>query len=348
MRFAEPALLWLLLLVPVLGVASWLAAIARRRSLERFAGGAAHAERFTETISRNRRAIKVLLLLLAIGAGITALARPQWGTRLEPIARRGVDVVLVIDTSRSMSAEDVAPNRLGQALHAAASLIKSLASERVALVTFAGRGTLTCPLTIDHEAALLFLDTIDVDLIPVQGSSISEAIRVAARSFGPAGGEGRNRAIVLLSDGEDHEGQIEEAIQAVKQAKAAVYAVGCGTVHGSPIPVREASGASGGYKKDAEGKVVTTRLNEELMEKLALDTGGGYYRATAAEVEVEEIAKAIAGMDQKEFGTVLKTRYEERYQIPLGLALLALAGETVLGDRRGGRRGSRGKALVSS
>lgn len=345
MRFAEPALLWLLLALPVLGLLAYLAARSRRRSLERFAGGVEHVVRFTDTISPNRRAIKALLLLLAIGAAIVALARPQWGTRLEPIARKGVDVVLVIDTSRSMSAEDVAPNRLGQARHAAASLIKALASDRVALVTFAGRGTLTCPLTLDHDAALLFLDTIDVDLIPVQGSSLSEALRVGARAFGPAGGEGRHRAIVLLSDGEDHEGEIDEAIRAVKQAGASIYAVGCGSVHGAPIPTRE---ASGGYKKDAEGKVVTTRLNEELLEKLALDTGGGYYHATPSEVEVEEIAKAISGMDQKEYGTVLKTRYEERYQIPLALALVSLAAESLLGDRRGSRSRRRARAQVSA
>ncbi len=334
MRFAEPDLLWLLLLLPLLGLAAWFVDAARRRSLKRFAGGGEQVFRFTGSVSGNRRAAKVLLLLLAVGAAVVAAARPQWGTRLEPISRRGVDVVLVMDTSRSMAAEDVAPNRLSQARHAAASLVKQLAGDRVALVTFAGKGTLTCPLTIDHEAALLFLDTVDVDLIPVQGSSLAEALRVAVRSFGPAGGEARHRAIVLFSDGEDHEGRIEEALASTKQAGVSVYAVGCGTDHGAPIPLREGPAAQSGYKKDAEGKVVTTRLNEELLEKLALDTGGHYYRATPSEVEVEEIAKTIAGMDQKEYGTVLKTRYEERYQIPLAVALAALLAETLMGDRR--------------
>jgi Ca-activated chloride channel family protein len=212
----------------------------------------------------------------------------------------------------------------------------------VALVTFAGKGTLTCPLTVDHEAALLFLDTVDTDLIAVQGSSIAEALKVAARAFGPAGSEGRHRGVVLLSDGEDHEGGIEEAIRDLKQAGVSVYAIGCGTAHGGPIPVREASGVPGGYKKDAEGKVVTTHLDEDLLEKLAFETDGHYYPATPSEVEVEEIAKTIAGLDQKEFGTVLKTRYEERYQFPLGLALAALLAETVLGDRRRARREGEG------
>ncbi len=334
MRFADPAILWLLLFLPVLGLAAFWSGAHRRRRLARFAGGAERVARFTGSVSRNRRAAKTLLLLLAVASGLMAAARPQWGTRLEPITRRGVDVVLVMDTSRSMAAEDVAPSRLSQARHAASSLVRRLAGDRIALVTFAGKGSLTCPLTLDYEAALLFLDAVDVDLLPVQGSSIGESLRVAARAFGPAGSEGRHRAVVLFSDGEDHEGGIEEAISLLKQSGVTTYAVGCGTAHGGPIPLRSATGAVEGYKKDIEGKVVTTQLKEEVLERLALETGGRYYRATPAEMEVEEIAKAIAGMDQKEHGTVLKTRYEERYQIPLAAVLLALLAETVLGDRR--------------
>ena len=148
------------------------------------------------------------------------------------------------------------------------------------------------------------------------------------------GSEGSHRAVVLFSDGEDHEGGIDEAIALLKRSGASIYSVGCGTAHGGPIPLRSAAGSADGYKKDQDGKVVTTRLEEDLLEKLALETDGRYYRATPSEVEVEEIAKAIAGMDQKEHGTVLKTRYEERFQIPLAVALLALLAETVLGDRR--------------
>jgi len=334
MRFADPGILWLLLLLPVLGLGALAAAALRRRKLQRFAGGAENVVRFASVVSRNRRAAKTLLLLLAVGSALIAVARPQWGSRLEPITRRGVDVVLVMDTSRSMAAEDVAPNRISQARHAASSLVRRLAGDRIALVTFAGNGSLTCPLTLDSEAVLLFLDAVDVDLLPVQGSSIGESLRVAARAFGPAGSEGHHRAVVVWSDGEDHEGGIDPAIALLRESGAAAYTIGCGTAHGGPIPLRSGAGAVDGYKKDAEGKVVTTRLQEEVLEKLALETGGHYYRATPSELEVEEIAKAIAGLDQKEHGTVLRTRYEERYQIPLAAALLALLAETLLGDRR--------------
>lgn len=336
MRFAEQDLLLLLGLLPVLGLLSWLVGRARRRALDRFAGAPEHAARFTTEVSANRRAAKTLLLLLAIAAGILAAARPQWGTRLEPINRRGVDVAVVLDTSLSMAAQDAPPDRLGLARHAAATLLRKLGGDRVALVTFAGSASLACPLTLDHDAARLFLDSLDVESVSMPGSAIGEALRVAVRAFGggEAGGGGRHRAVVLFSDGEDHEGEIDDAIALLKQARVNVYAVGCGSARGAPIPLKDASGVISGYKKDKDGRVVTTRLEEATLEKLALETDGRYYRATPSEGEVEEIARALAGMEAREFGTVLRTRYEDRFQIPLGIALVALVAETLLPDSR--------------
>jgi Ca-activated chloride channel family protein len=335
MRFARPELLWLLLLLPVLAAGLLAAAARRRRALDRFAGGAANRIRFLDEVSSHRRAAKALLWLLAAGCAIVAAARPQWGTRLEPITRTGIDVVVAIDTSRSMAAEDVPPDRLGQATHAAASLVSRLAGNRVALITFAGRATLICPLTVDHGAVKLFLDTIEIDSAPVPGTALAEALRVALRAFGePERASSRTRAIVLFTDGEDHEGKLDEALSALKRGGVAVYAVGTGTGSGGPIPLRDDHGNVGGYKKDREGRVVTTRLDEEALGAVALKTDGRYYRATPSEIEIEEIARALAGMDAREFGTVLRVRYEERFQIPLGLALVALLAEACLSDRR--------------
>ncbi len=334
MRFAEPTLLWLLLLLPVLAALALLGSRVRRRALARFAGGTEHLGRFSGEVGSNRRAVKTLLLLVAMAAGVLAAARPQWGTRLEPITRRGVDVVVVLDTSVSMLADDVAPNRLALARHAAASLLQRLSGNRVALVTFAGKATLACPLTLDQGAAILLLEAVDAEAVPVPGSAIADALRTAVRAFGGAASEGRQRAIVVFSDGEDHEGGIDEAIRATREGGATVHAIGCGTARGSPIPLGDSSGASRGFKKDSEGRVVTTRLDESVLEKLALGTDGHYYRATPAEEEINEIVRAIAGMDARELGTVLRTKYEERFQIPLALALAALLAETVLSDRR--------------
>jgi Ca-activated chloride channel family protein len=336
MRFVHPEYLWLLLALPLFAALGWWTLRARRRALQRFAGGAAFIPRFTDTVSVHRRAAKLLLLYLALACGITAAARPQWGTRLEQVTRGGADLIAVLDTSLSMAAEDVAPSRLGMARHTIDSLVKKLDGDRVALVTFAGRATLACPLTLDHAAVRLFLDAVDIESVPIAGTSLSDALRAAIRAFGareaPTGT--RSRAIILFTDGEDHEGGIDEVLSELKEAGVAVYAVGVGTTRGSPIPLRDGSGASQGYKTDKAGKVVTTRLDETVLEDLALATGGRYYRATAGQVEVDEITQAMSALDTQDFGAVLRARYEERFQIPLAIGLLALLLETMFGDRR--------------
>ena len=336
MRFANPEVLWLILALPALGLATLWFIGRRRRALQRFAGGAEYVDRFDVQVNIHLRAAKLLLLYFALLAAIVAAARPQWGTRLEPVTRRGVDVVVVLDHSLSMAAEDLAPDRLSHARHAIDSLLQRLAGDRVALVTFAGQATLMCPLTLDHAAVRLFLDTVDVESVQVPGTALAEALTLAINTFGderPDGGE-RSRALVLLTDGEDHEGGVDEVIHDLEDAGVAVYAVGCGTTRGAPIPVSDDSGMHTGYKKDREGRVVTTRLDEGILELLALDSGGRYYRATASEVEMEEIARGLKGMDTQELGAVLRARYEERFQIPLILSVLALLAETLIGDSR--------------
>lgn len=342
MRFADPQWLWLLLLVPGMGLAGWWAHARRRRALQRFAGGAAQAARFRGEVSANRRAIKVLLLYLAIVSLPVALARPQWGTRLEPITRRGADVAIVLDTSLSMSSEDLPPARLEQAKHAVGSLLDRLAGDRVALVTFAGRAHLNCPLTVDHGAIRLFLESIDIDSVPVPGTALAEALQAGADALRIQGNaiEERGRAIVLFSDGEDHAGETEPVLERLAGLGVAVYTVGCGTARGAPIPLRDPAGMLTGYKKDREGKVVTTRLIATELERIALETGGRYYRATTSEVEVDEIGQALAALSQGELGSELRTRYEERFQIPLLLGWLALVAEALLGDRRRVRGGA--------
>jgi Ca-activated chloride channel family protein len=341
MRFAEPRLLWLLLVVPVWATAAGAAAARRRSALCRFAGGRAYAGRFTDQVSAHRRAAKQLLVLVAFAAAVVALARPQWGTRLEPIQRRGVDVVIALDTSLSMAAEDVAPSRLEQARHEIGTLLDRLVGDRVGLVTFAGEATLTCPLTVDHDAVRLFLDAVDVEAVPVAGTSLAAALRVAIRAFGESPDRvdvgQRQRAIVLFSDGEDHAGGVEEAIGLARRHGVAVYAIGCGTERGGPIPLRTTAGDLTGYKKDLEAKVVTSRLEEAVLRRVALDSGGRYYRTTPAEEEIEVIASVLTAMDPQESGATLRRRYEERYQIPLAVALAALVCESVFGDRRRAR-----------
>lgn len=336
MRFAEPIWLWLLLLLPALALGGAWAAARRRQRLERFAGGRKLVGQFTGEVSMHRRAAKLLLVHLVLAGVTLALARPQWGTRSEPVIRHGADVVLVVDTSLSMAAEDLAPGRLRWAQHAAASLTRQLQGDRVALVTFAGEATLACPLTIDGGAIRLFLEALDVQSVSVPGTALARALELAERTLG--GGEAsageRGRAVVLFSDGEDHEGGLDDALARLHRAGVVVHAVGCGTTRGAPIPLRDASGQLTEYKKDREAKVVTTRLDESLLQHVALETEGRYYRATSTEMEVTEIVRALSGLQAGELGAVQRTRYEERFQLPLLVGWIALVAEGLLGDRR--------------
>jgi len=342
MRFLQPELLWLYLLFAPLALTAWWSAQRRRSALRRFAGGGRWLDQFRDEVSSHRRAAKLLLLYVSLAAAILAAARPQWGTRLEPITRRGVDLVIVLDTSLSMAADDLAPSRLAQAKHQIDRLLQEVPGNRVALVTFAGQSTLLCPLTLDHSAVRLFLDSVDVESVQVPGTAMAEALRLAVSSFGAADAsdQPRTRALLLFTDGEDHEGQLEQIPRELKQAGIGLYAIGCGSTRGAPIPLRDRSGLPTGYKKDREGKVVTTRLDEGLLETLALDSGGRYFRATAGGQELDQIVQTLSGLDSREYGSVLRTAYEDRFQVPLSVALLALLVETLIGDRR--RRGSGG------
>ncbi len=333
MRFAEPAILWALFAVPLLALLFAYTGLRRRRALGAFAGSEAHVVRFRGEVSTNRRAAKSIAVLVAVAAAIVAAARPQWGQGTETITRKGIDLALVLDTSKSMAAADVAPSRLARGVRAASSLLDRLEGDRIALVTFAGKSAVSCPLTLDHEAVRLFLDAVDVEAVSVPGTALAAAIEAGVRALGPStteGTEAKGRALIVISDGEDHEGGVEGAILAAKRAGIVVYGIGCGTDQGAPIP----QGESGAYKKDAQGKLVTTRLDERPLRSLAVETGGKYYRATGAEGEVEEIAKALEAMDASGSKTVLRTRWVERFQIPLAIALFALILETLISDRR--------------
>ena len=331
MQFAASQYLWLILLLPIIGLAGWWSFTRKTRALGQFAGGRNYAGRFSMHVCANRRAVKLMLIYCALLFTILALARPQLGIRMEEVKRRGVDLVVLLDTSLSMAAEDIAPSRFALAQEAIDTLLDYLDGDRVSLVTFAGRATVSCPLTLDHGAVKLFLSAVDIEAGPVAGTSLADALSVALGAFGDETGEtaGRSRGILIFTDGEDHEGGLDEVRQQLEQSGVAVYAVGLGSNRGAPIP-----NGDGSYKKDNDGKVVTTRLDETMLQQLALDTAGQYHRATIGQTEMQEIAASLSGLDTREFGAVLRARYEDRYQYPLALALLALLVETLLGDSR--------------
>ena len=329
MRFANLYNFWLLLLLPFLAAFFAWALWARRRALAHFARGPL-AEKLTRNLSRGRQVGKLVLLGLGTFFAILALTGPQFGTQLEMAERKGVDVMLVLDVSRSMQAEDVKPSRLARAKYQIRGLLDLLRGDRVGLVVFAGKAFVQCPLTTDYGAVELFLDVLDAGAIPVQGTAIGDAVRLAVRSFEE--GEGQHKAIVLFTDGEDHVGQPLAAAQTAAAQGVRLFALGLGTPDGELIPTEEGGGVS--FHKDKRGQYVKTRLDESTLQDMALETGGDYFRTTLGGAELEALYGQIAEMDQREIGSTRLTRYQERFQWPLLLALCCFFAEAFLGDAR--------------
>ncbi len=333
--FGEPRVLLLLLLVPLLGAFLVLVRIRRRRLLARF-GREDLVARLVSAPGAGRWALRVFLILIAATFLILTLARPRWGQKVEEVRRQGVDVIVAIDVSLSMLAEDVKPNRLVRAREEVASLIDSLSGDRVALVAFAGDSYVACPLTLDYAAAKIFLDILDPSLIPVPGTAIASVIRKSTRAFDSK--EKRYKVLVLITDGEDHEGDVLGAAKDAAREGVVIYTLGVGTGAGSPIPLREPGGGVSGYKQDKAGKIVTSRLDPVMLAEIAEAAGGKYLPATAEGREIREIEDRIARMERREVGSRFTITYEERYQIPLAVALLALLLDAAVGSRLFPRR----------
>ncbi|MFN8009667.1 MAG: VWA domain-containing protein [Terriglobia bacterium] len=318
MHLAKPQLLYLYWLIPVLlSILGW-SFYQRRKCLERFAG-----RRLTDELIRgasfSKKVIKAILLTVFFLLSILALARPQWGTRLETVKRMGIDLVVVLDTSLSMDTQDVVPGRLEKAKHEVRALIDGLEGDRVGLVVFAGNAMVNCPLTIDQNAVKLFLEILDTQMIPRPGTNISDAIEKATRAFDPK--ERRHKVMLLLTDGENLEGDPLKAAEQARDEGAVIFTIGVGTPAGEPIPLRDEHGNVTGYKKDEDGSVVVSRLDEESLQQIAKVTGGQYFRATPGENEVEKIIQTVTQMDKKEFQSKMYLTYVDRFQIPLGCAL---------------------------
>lgn len=331
MQFGKPEMFWCLAVVPVLILLLVWAYRARRRALERFAA-LPLMERLTKSVRPVARRWKAVLLVAGIFWVALALTQPRWGFEWRQVKRKGVDVFVLLDVSKSMLTEDVRPNRLTQAKFAVEDLISKLQGDRVGLIAFAGTAFVQCPLTIDYEACRLALKDADPQIIPRGGTAIGPAIRTALKAF--EAGEGRDRAVVLITDGEATEGAAIEAADDAAKAGVRIYAIGVGSAEGELIPVRE-PGKAMEFLKDDEGKVVKSRLDEETLKQLALKTQGIYVRSAAGDFGMETVyEKGIGQLQKKEAEEQLQKRYFERFQWPLGLGLLLLMIEAFVSDRR--------------
>ena len=333
MRWGDPLFLRLLPLLLVLIVLVVLRAMGSLRRMRRLADDPLWS-RVAPVVPGWRRWLLLGLPLVTLAACLLGAARPQLGSRKVQVKRSGIDLVLALDTSASMNAADVVPNRLARARREMIDLIDELRGDRVGIVIFEGTAFMLCPLTLDYGAARLFLDTIDAGMLPVPGSNLAAAIRTAVKSF-PSGGS-RSRAVVILSDGEARDPDLPDALKVASEAGVIIHTIGVGTPAGEPLPERNEDGSVAGYKKDRSGEVVLSRLDESTLRDIASATGGSYYPATLAGGEVKAIIRGLEGMDQQEMKAGLRTHYEERFQFFAGLGILTLFGFLITPS--GGRR----------
>ena len=273
---------------------------------------------------------RLVLRILALALLVLALARPQWGFRWEEVRRQGLDLVVALDTSRSMMASDIKPTRLQQAKWGIRDLLRNLRGDRVGLVPFAGSSILQCPLTIDYAAFAMTLDDVYSGIIPKGGTAIEQALRTAVAAF-PAK-SAADRVILLITDGEDHDGDPLALLPELKEKGIRVYTIGIGTLEGEMVP---AGDGQGGYFKDRQGQIVKTALKEDVLQKLALGTGGTYVRSAPGDTGLERVFnESIANLKRSEQENRTAKIYEERFVWPIAAALLLLAWEALLSDRR--------------
>ncbi len=329
-RFGASEWLWALFVVPLVAALFWISYRARHRALERF-GDSPLVARLTRSVSERGRFAKAVLLVTALALTVVALARPQFGTRVETVQSRGQDVMVALDLSASMLAEDVSPNRLERARLSVLRLMRQLDGDRVGLVAFAADAFVQSPLTVDYGAAAMFLNAMTPDIMPVQGTNLGAALRVSLDALRDAR---EARVLVVVTDGEDHEGEIDEQIQRAVASGVRIHTVGLGSAEGVPIPVFDAQGRRQGFKRDEDGNVVTTHLDEETLMRVAEATGGRYVRAGGSAAALDELVDEIAGVDGEAVDARQITQFEERYQIFLGLALALLMAEVLVSDRR--------------
>jgi Ca-activated chloride channel homolog len=335
MRFFEPIFLLGILLIPLAGLFYWWS-IARKKALLARFGDMPLIMRAASGISFARQAGKAVMLLVAILFLSLAAAKPQLGTHMEMVKQEGIDVMIAIDVSKSMDALDVKPgpiSRLDKAKQELRSIINpdQLRGDRIGLVPFAGSAFIQCPLTVDYTAARMFLDIIDSDIIPVPGTAIGEAIRTGVKGFSKE--ERKHKVLILLTDGEDHGTDPLGAADEARKEGVRVYTIGIGSIEGEPIPIFNKRGERVGFKKDEEGNVVVSKMDETTLEKIALATGGKYYRATPSELELDKIVTDISKMEKKEIKGSLLLQYDDRYQWPLIFAMLFIIWEVFVSER---------------
>jgi Ca-activated chloride channel homolog len=331
-RFANPDYLYLLLLLPVLVLLFILEMIRKKKALNSFGNPVLVAGLLPDRSSA-RPVIKFSLGVLTLIMIIVALARPQFGSKLEEIKKEGVEVMIALDVSNSMLAGDIQPDRLTRAKQALSRLIDNLDNDKIGLIVFAGDAYTQIPITTDYISAKMFLNTINPEMVPKQGTAIGSAIDLGIRSFSP--GEGKSKAMIIITDGENHEDDpVQRATEAAK-AGIVIHTIGIGSSEG--VPVQVSVNGRKDYLKDIDGNTVITKLDEDILRKIAIAGNGSYVRASNSNIGLDQIFGEIKKMKKQELESKMYTEYNDQFQIFIAFALFLLVLDFVIMERKNRR-----------
>ena len=330
MHFANIHILHWLWGIILLAAFFYWAGQHHRNIMQRFSG--AFTSALAENFSEKRQISKYILLTGVFLFSIFALARPQWGFEWQEVRRQGLDILVAVDVSKSMLTEDVRPNRLARTKLAVKDLVKKLTGDRIGLIAFAGDAFTVCPLTVDYNGFLLALNDLDSSTISRGGTSIAQAVQEALKSYDRI--PSKYKVLIIITDGESLEGDPLAAAREAKEKGIKVFCIGIGTREGELIRIQNSSGEYE-FLKDRDGNFVKSRLNEDLLQKIALTTGGAYARAGGAQFGLELIYdRELADIEKREIKSKMEKKYNERFQVPLALAFLLLILETAISTRR--------------
>ena len=327
MRFGVPDFFWAYLLIPFFILLYILLSAARRRFYQKFGEIDVVRKLFPKEYF-NFRPLKSALFILAFSFLIFALARPRFGMKSEMIERKGIDIFVALDISKSMLAEDILPNRIERAKFEISKLFDMLAGDRVGLIVFAGTSFMQMPLTLDYAAAKMFLESVTTDWISSQGTDIAGAIELARKSFTQ---NNTSKVMIILTDGEEHQGDALKSARLAAEDGIVIYTIGIGSESGAPIPENGTGRNSIVYKRDKSGNIVLTKLNTKSLEEIAIATSGKYFMA-GADLNLQEIYKEINEMEKNNFGASRQLRFNEQYQLFLFVAFILFLIEYFLPD----------------
>ena len=329
-QLEEKIWFWAFIIIPVM-LMVFLWTFFWKKRIQKSFGSAVVLKRLSPDLSFFKSSLKFITLCLAVGFLVIGLINPKIGTKLETIKREGVDIVFAIDVSKSMLAEDVAPNRLEKSKQLVTQIINNLASDRVGIIAYAGKAFPQLPITTDYASAKMFLQSMNTDMLSSQGTAINEAIELSRNYFDDE--EQTNRVLIIISDGEDHNDLSVEVAESASEEGIKIYTIGVGSEKGGPIPLKR-NGVVMSYKKDQNNETVITKLNEETLRLIANEAKGGYINGSQTADVVEQIRAVLSAMDKKEFEAKEFAEYKDQFQWFLGIGLFFLILDVLLLERK--------------